>query len=135
MFGIGMPEMLLIMAVALIVIGPKKLPDLAKTLGRAFGEFRKATSDLKESVGLNGEISELKNVKKSFDGLNTDIKDSFYAQTESQPSTADKSSGETDDPQAPVDPPTEPSPEEKTMEADDTPDTEKQKSPPPAGDQ
>ena len=39
MFGIGMPEMILILAVALIVIGPKKLPDLAKSLGRAIGEF------------------------------------------------------------------------------------------------
>ena len=41
MFGIGMPEMILILAVALIVIGPKKLPDLAKSLGRALGEFKK----------------------------------------------------------------------------------------------
>ncbi|MFZ5569309.1 MAG: twin-arginine translocase TatA/TatE family subunit [Thermodesulfobacteriota bacterium] len=55
MFGIGMPEMLLILVVALIVIGPKKLPDLAKSLGRAFGEFRRATTELKESFHLDGE--------------------------------------------------------------------------------
>jgi Tat protein translocase TatB subunit len=55
MFGMGMPEILLIMAVALIVIGPKKLPELAKTLGKAFGEFRKATSDLKESFNVDME--------------------------------------------------------------------------------
>ncbi|SCY86740.1 twin-arginine translocase TatA/TatE family subunit [Desulfoluna spongiiphila] len=55
MFGMGMPEILLIMAVALIVIGPKKLPELAKTLGRAFGEFRKATSDLKETFTVDLE--------------------------------------------------------------------------------
>ncbi len=101
MFGIGMPEMLLIMAIALIVIGPKKLPDLAKTLGRAFGEFRKATSELKESVGLNGGISEFKKMKKTVNGMNNDIKDSFYETTASQPSSADKepaSTGNTDQP-------------------------------------
>jgi len=53
MFGIGMPEMLVILAVALIVIGPKKLPDLAKSLGRAFAEFRRATSEIKESLEID----------------------------------------------------------------------------------
>jgi sec-independent protein translocase protein TatB len=50
MFGIGMPEMLMILAVALIIFGPKRLPELAKSLGRALGEFRRATSDLKQSI-------------------------------------------------------------------------------------
>lgn len=72
MFGIGMPEMLLIMAIALIVIGPKKLPDLAKSLGRAFGEFKRATSELKESIDLD---TELKDVTKTFDEINDDLKD------------------------------------------------------------
>ena len=71
MFGIGMPEMLLILAIALIVIGPKKLPDLAKSLGRALREFKKATSELKESIELD---SELKEVKKSFTNSVTDNK-------------------------------------------------------------
>ena len=53
MFGIGMPEMLLILAIALIVIGPKKLPDLAKSLGRAMREFKRATSDLKETLAVD----------------------------------------------------------------------------------
>lgn len=70
MFGIGMPEMILILAVALIVIGPKKLPDLAKSLGRAIGEFRKATSELKESMEIDDDITD---VKKTFD----DITDHF----------------------------------------------------------
>ena len=48
MFGIGMPEMILILANALIVIGPKKLPDLAKSLGRAMNEFKKATREIKD---------------------------------------------------------------------------------------
>lgn len=70
MFGIGMPEMILILAVALIVIGPKKLPDLAKSLGKAMGEFKKATSDLKESMQID---TELKEVKTAFNDINRDI--------------------------------------------------------------
>jgi len=73
MFGIGMPEMILILAVALIVIGPKKLPDLAKSLGRAMGEFKKATSDLKQSMEADTGISE---VKETIDDINKDIKQS-----------------------------------------------------------
>jgi len=74
MFGIGMPEMILILAVALIVIGPKKLPDLAKSLGRAMGEFKKATSDLKESMEADTGLSE---VKETLDDINSDIKQSI----------------------------------------------------------
>ena len=50
MFGIGVPELLVIMVVALIVLGPKRLPEVAQALGRAFAEFRKATSDLSEEL-------------------------------------------------------------------------------------
>lgn len=77
MFGIGMPEMILILAVALIVIGPKKLPDLAKSLGKAMGEFKKATRDLKDSMQID---TELKEVKTAFDDIGKDqpreVKDS-----------------------------------------------------------
>ncbi len=71
MFGIGMPEMLLILAVALIVIGPKKLPDLAKSLGRALGEFKKAASDLKDTITTETDLS---NVRKEFQALNQDLR-------------------------------------------------------------
>ena len=74
MFGIGMPEMILILAVALIVIGPKKLPDLAKSLGKAMGEFKKATSDLKQSMEADTGLSE---VKETLDDINSDIKQSI----------------------------------------------------------
>ena len=43
-----MPELLLILAVALIVLGPKKLPELARALGKGMAEFRRATDELKE---------------------------------------------------------------------------------------
>ena len=48
MFGIGMPELLLILGLALIVLGPKKLPELAKALGKGLAEFRRATDELKD---------------------------------------------------------------------------------------
>ena len=73
MFGIGMPEMLLILAVALIVIGPKKLPDLAKSLGRGLAEFRKATSEIKESLELDD--TELKDIKTTFDDMRNEVKE------------------------------------------------------------
>jgi len=60
MFGIGMPEMILILAVALIVIGPKKLPDIARSLGQALGEFKKATRELKDAIEIESEIDTVK---------------------------------------------------------------------------
>ena len=50
MFGIGMPELLLIMAVALLVLGPKRLPELARSLGRGMAEFRRASTDLRNTL-------------------------------------------------------------------------------------
>ncbi len=46
------PDLLVILAIALIVFGPKKLPELAKTLGKAMGELKKTTEDLKETIGV-----------------------------------------------------------------------------------
>jgi sec-independent protein translocase protein TatB len=50
MFGIGLPELILIMAIALIVVGPDKLPELAKSLGKGIVELKKAAAGLKESL-------------------------------------------------------------------------------------
>ena len=49
MFGLGFQEVLLILFIALIVVGPGKLPDLARALGRGLAEFRKATNELKST--------------------------------------------------------------------------------------
>jgi len=56
MFGIGMPELLLIMALALVFIGPKKLPDIARALGHGMREFRNATDDLKRSIDIDARV-------------------------------------------------------------------------------
>ncbi|MFH0781597.1 MAG: twin-arginine translocase TatA/TatE family subunit [Pseudomonadota bacterium] len=54
MFGIGLPEMILIMALALIVIGPDKLPDLARSLAKGLMELKKTAESLKTSFAEEG---------------------------------------------------------------------------------
>lgn len=59
MFGsLGMPELLFIMVLALLIFGPRKLPEIGRTLGKAMGEFRRATSDLKSSIEREVMIEE-----------------------------------------------------------------------------
>ena len=66
MFGsLGVPELLLIMAVALIVFGPRKLPEIGRSLGRAMGEFRKATDELKNTIEREVRLEELKQIGPS----------------------------------------------------------------------
>ena len=91
MFGIGMPEMLVILALALIVIGPKKLPDLAKTLGRTMREFKKATSEFKETIQLEGELSE---VKETFNDISDEVKDAVDLNLKSDKPKAEKTESE-----------------------------------------
>ena len=48
MLGIGLPELLLILPLSLIVLGPKKLPELARALGKGMAELRRATEEIKD---------------------------------------------------------------------------------------
>jgi len=70
MFGIGMQELMIIAIIALIVVGPKKLPDLAKSLGKGFSEFKKATQgvteDIKETMKDTAEPKNDEGLKQSF---------------------------------------------------------------------
>jgi sec-independent protein translocase protein TatB len=50
MFGIGLPELVIILVVALLVVGPSKLPEVARSIGRALGEFRRMADDVKETL-------------------------------------------------------------------------------------
>ena len=51
MFGsIGMPELIIILVIALIIFGPRKLPELGRSLGRSIGEFKKASNELRSTL-------------------------------------------------------------------------------------
>ena len=67
MFNLGFPELMVIFTLALLIFGPRKLPELGKSLGRGLSEFKRATNDLKrtweEEVKSEGEELE-KVIKK-----------------------------------------------------------------------
>ena len=50
MFGIGLPELVVILAVALIVLGPQRLPEVARMLGRAYGQLRRASEEFQNTI-------------------------------------------------------------------------------------
>jgi TatA/E family protein of Tat protein translocase len=63
MFGsLGVPELLLIFVVILIVFGPRRIPEIGRTLGKAMGEFRKATDDLKSTIEREVRLEELQKI-------------------------------------------------------------------------
>lgn len=60
--SLGVPELLLIFVVILIVFGPRRIPEIGRTLGKALGEFRKATDDLKSTIEREVRLEELQKI-------------------------------------------------------------------------
>jgi len=67
MGNLGMPELIMIMVLALLLFGPKKLPEIGRTVGKALGEFKRASNDLKRSIE-----DEMSNVKEGLDPMSSD---------------------------------------------------------------
>ncbi len=68
MFGnIGFPEILVILAIALLIFGPKKLPEIGKSIGRALREFRKTSDDIKEKIEEEIQAEEFRDIKEEIE--------------------------------------------------------------------
>jgi TatA/E family protein of Tat protein translocase len=66
MFGsIGMPELLIILTLALIIFGPRKLPELGRSLGRSLGEFKRASNELRNTLDEEIRIEEERSTRTS----------------------------------------------------------------------
>jgi TatA/E family protein of Tat protein translocase len=85
---LGFSEILVIFIVALLVFGPKKLPELGKSLGKGIREFRKATDELKSSWDeqVKDIQAPLNDVRKDIHGIGQDLKSDFYKHIEAQSS-------------------------------------------------
>jgi sec-independent protein translocase protein TatA len=79
MFGsIGMPELIIILVIALIIFGPRKLPELGKSLGRSLNEFKRASADLQNTLEQEIKLEEQKEQQtrtRAADTSATDVPD------------------------------------------------------------
>jgi Tat protein translocase TatB subunit len=91
MFGIGLPELIIIAIIALLVVGPKKLPDLAKSLGKGLTEFKKAAEEVTENVK---ETLKPDDIKKEVDDFKNSLlfgkKEDQEEHTQSPPADGEK---------------------------------------------
>ena len=108
-----MQEILIILVVALIVIGPKRLPELARTLGKGLAEFRKAADDLQETVRLDLQKDKHEEFRQKYPDMVPDEDESASASTVAE-ATADKDTS-TDGVTTTVEPEPAPQPDRKSV--------------------
>lgn len=98
MFGpLGVPEMILIFVVALLLFGPRKMPQIGKSLGRAIGEFRRASNEFKRTIEDEVAADELREVERDLKELRSVAKGSPADKSESggPPPTSNEGAGPT----------------------------------------
>lgn len=88
MFGIGLPELIVILALALIVVGPDKLPDLARSVAKGILELKKTANTLKESLTENG--NPLDDIKPELEEAARAIKDDVLGTTDDTWKSSDR---------------------------------------------
>ncbi|RMG58533.1 MAG: twin-arginine translocase subunit TatB [Deltaproteobacteria bacterium] len=93
MFGIGFQEILLILLIALIFFGPSKLPELAKSLGKGFAEFKKAADEVKRNFQEAVSEEELKEELKEISDIQRKVREELYQAVEEGEKTSPPAAG------------------------------------------
>ncbi len=95
MFGnIGFPELLIILVIALLVFGPKKLPEVGKSIGKAVREFRRTSDEIKDRIEEEIRVSEFKDIKEDLKkDFTLDTKDFAHDAKEAVPEGSGDAAG------------------------------------------
>ena len=82
MFGsIGMPELVIILVIALIIFGPRKLPELGRSLGKSIGEFKRASNELRHTLDEEIRVEEQKEQRSKIEAEQNSAIDAATAMT------------------------------------------------------
>ena len=97
MFGVGLPELIVILIIALLVVDPERLPDLVKMLGRSVGELRRAANELRTSFDEEGQRLAEEMHRNPGDSVKTDMEPEIQSEIKSKISPDKNPSSRTKD--------------------------------------
>lgn len=105
MFGsLGLPELILIFVVALLLFGPRQLPQIGRSIGRALGEFRRASNDFKRTIEEEVAAEEIRDVHRELKSVGSESAPNLGPVEPSRPATGAEAPAE----DAATEPPTSP---------------------------